>query len=56
MFVVGNLAMWRSKMQNVVARSSEEADLRSVAHGVSEVMMIKVSKLSMEVLVRPSCL
>jgi hypothetical protein len=34
-------ADWRSKKQNVVARSSAEAEFRVVAHGICEVMWIK---------------
>jgi hypothetical protein len=40
-FVGGNLVTWRSKKQNVVARSSAEAEFRSVAHGFCEVLWIK---------------
>ena len=40
-FVGGNLVTWRSKKQNMVARSSAEAEFRAVAHGICEVMWIK---------------
>ena len=40
-FVGGNLVTWRSKKQNVVARSSAEAELRSVAHGICEALWIR---------------
>ena len=40
-FIGGNLVAWRSKKQNVVARSSAEAEFRAVAHGVCEVLWIK---------------
>ena len=40
-FLGGNLVTWRSKKQNVVARSSAEAEFRAVAHGICEVLWIK---------------
>lgn len=40
-FVWGNLVTWRSKKQTVVARSSAEAELRSLAHGLCEMMWLK---------------
>ena len=40
-FVGGNLVTWRSKKQNVVARSSVEAEFKVVAHGVCEIMWIR---------------
>ncbi|RVW66530.1 Retrovirus-related Pol polyprotein from transposon RE1 [Vitis vinifera] len=40
-FVGGNLVMWRSKKQNVVARSSAKAEFRAVAHGICEIMWIR---------------
>ena len=40
-FVCGNLVTWRSKKQNVVARSIAEAEYRSMAHGVCEMMWLK---------------
>lgn len=40
-YVGGNLVTWRSKKQNVVARSSAEAEFRAVAHGICEVLWIK---------------
>lgn len=40
-FVGGNLVTWRSKKQPVVARSSAEAEFRSMAHGVSEVIWMQ---------------
>ena len=33
---------WRSKKQAVVARSSTEAELRSIAHGVCEALWLKM--------------
>lgn len=41
-FVWGNLVTWRSKKQVVVARSSAEAELRSVAHGVCEALWLNM--------------
>jgi hypothetical protein len=40
-YVWGNLVTWRSKKQDVVARSSAEAEFRSMAQGICEGMWIK---------------
>jgi len=40
-FIWGNLVTWRSKKQNVVARSSAEAEYRSMAHGICEMIWLK---------------
>ncbi|CAL8131707.1 unnamed protein product [Prunus armeniaca] len=40
-FVGGNLVTWRSKKQNVVSRSSAEAEYRGMAHGVCELLWIR---------------
>jgi hypothetical protein len=40
-FVGGNLVSWRSKKQNVVARSTIEAEYRAMAHGVSEGLWLR---------------
>ena len=40
-FVGGNLVTWRSKKQSVSVRSSAEAEFRSVAHGICEILWIK---------------
>ena len=40
-YVGGNLVTWRSKKQNVVARSSVEVEFRAVALGVCEAMWIR---------------
>ena len=37
-FVGGNLVTWRSKKQNVVARSSAEAEYRGMALGICEAL------------------
>ncbi|XP_071939248.1 secreted RxLR effector protein 161-like [Coffea arabica] len=39
-YVGGNLVTWRSKKQNVVARSSAEAEFRAIAQGICEVIWI----------------
>ena len=41
-FVWGNLVTWRSKKQNVVVRSSAEAELRLVALGICESLWLKM--------------
>ena len=40
-FVGGNLVTWKSKKQNVVARSSAEAEYRAMASTTSELIWIK---------------
>lgn len=40
-FIGDNLVTWRSKKQNVVARSSAEAEYRGMVHGVCELLWIK---------------
>ena len=40
-FLWGNLVTWRSKKQSVVARSSAEAEFRSMAQGVCEVLWLQ---------------
>lgn len=40
-YVWGNLVTWRSKKQSVVARSSVEAELRSLANGICEGIWLK---------------
>jgi hypothetical protein len=46
-FVGGNLATWRSKKQSVVARSSAEAEFRSMAHGICEILWLKIILLEL---------
>ena len=41
-FVGGNIVTWRSKKQNVVARSTAEAEFRAMAHGVCELLWLKI--------------
>jgi Reverse transcriptase (RNA-dependent DNA polymerase) len=40
-FVGGNLVSWRSKKQNMMARSTAEAEYRAMAHGVSEWLWLR---------------
>lgn len=40
-YVWGNLVTWRSKKQNVVARSSAEAEFRAVAQGICEGLWLR---------------
>jgi hypothetical protein len=40
-FVGGNLVTWKSKKQNVVARSSAEAEYRAMASTASELVWLK---------------
>ena len=41
-FLGGNLMTWRSKKQNVVARSSAEVEFRAMALGIRELLWIKL--------------
>ena len=41
-FVGGNLVTWRSKKQSVVASSSAEAEFRAMAHGICEILWMKI--------------
>lgn len=41
-FLGGNLVTWRSKKQNVVARSSAEAEFRAMAQGICELLWLKI--------------
>ncbi|KAK2993896.1 hypothetical protein RJ640_012770 [Escallonia rubra] len=41
-FVGGNLVTWRSKNQNVVAKSSAEAEFRGIALGVCEALWLRL--------------
>ena len=42
MFLGGNLVTWRCKKQNVVARSSAEAEFRALAQGLCEMSWLKI--------------
>ena len=46
-FVGGNLVVWRSKKQKVVARSSAEAEFRGMAKGLCELLWLR--RLLMEI-------
>ncbi|CAH9070189.1 unnamed protein product [Cuscuta europaea] len=50
-YVWGNLVTWRSKKQNVVARSSVESEFRAMANGICELLWIKrvITELKMEI-------
>ncbi|XP_073219751.1 uncharacterized protein [Cicer arietinum] len=41
-FLAGNLVTWNSKKQSVVARSSAEAEFRAMAHGICELLWLKI--------------
>lgn len=41
-FLGGNLVTWRSKKQNVVARSTAEAEFRAMAQGICELLWLKI--------------
>ncbi|RVX05607.1 Retrovirus-related Pol polyprotein from transposon RE2 [Vitis vinifera] len=41
-FVSGNLVTWKSKKQNVVARSSAEAEFRGMALGLCEALWLRL--------------
>nr|XP_028959271.1 uncharacterized protein LOC114825095 [Malus domestica] len=41
-FVGGNLVTWRSKKQNVVARSTAEVEYCGMAHGVCELLWLRI--------------
>ena len=41
-FVGGNLVTWRSKKQNVVSRSSAEAEFRGMALGICEALWLRL--------------
>lgn len=41
-FLGGNLVIWRSKKQNVVARSSAESEFRAMAQGICELLWLKI--------------
>ena len=40
-FLGGNLVTWRSKKQNLISKSSTEAEFRAMSKGIDEVMWIR---------------
>ena len=44
-FVGGNFVTWRSKKQDIVSRSSAEAEYRVMAHTACEMMWLKKNLL-----------
>nr|XP_051217850.1 uncharacterized mitochondrial protein AtMg00810-like [Lolium perenne] len=57
MFLGGNLVSWRSKKQSVVARSTAEAEFRSMASGLCELMWLRILLSELGLLVNvPICL
>ena len=41
-FVAGNLVTWRSKKQNMVARSTAKIEYQGVAHGICELLWLRI--------------
>ena len=48
-----NLITWKSKEQNVVARSSVEAEFRSITHGICESLWIKRVLEELKITIHP---
>ena len=46
------MVTWKSKKQTVVAKSIAEAKLRSIAHGICEVLWLKILLEELEVMVK----
>ena len=49
MFLGGNLVTWRSKKQNVVARSSAKAEFRAMTQGICELLWMKIILLDLRI-------
>lgn len=47
-FVGGNLVAWRSKKQSVVARSSAEAQFKSMAHDICKMLWLRMLLVEVE--------
>ena len=54
-FLARNLVIWRSKKQDVVARSSTEAEFRALAHGLTEIIWIKRILHDLKIKINGSC-
>ena len=54
-FLAGNLVIWRSKKQDVVARSSTEAEFRALAHELTEIIWIKRILQDLKIKINGSC-
>ena len=54
-FLAGNLVIWRSKKQDVVARSSTEAEFRASAHGLTEIIWIKRILQDLKIEINVTC-
>ena len=55
LFLAGNLVIWRSKKQDVVARSSTEAEFRALAHGLTEIIWIKRILQDLKIEINGTC-
>jgi hypothetical protein len=53
-FVGGNIATWKSKKQNIVARSSAEAEYRAMASTASELIWVKQLLVDIDIEIRDS--
>ena len=54
-FMAGNLVIWRNKKLDVVACSSTEAELRALAHGLTEIRWIKRILQDLKIKINGSC-
>ena len=55
LFLAGNLVIWRSKKQDVVARSSTETEFRALAHGLTEIIWIKRISQDLNIEINGTC-
>ena len=49
-FLGGNLVTWRSKKQNVVSKSSTEAEFRAISKGIDEVLWLRYLLRDMKII------